>query len=643
MKYLGFEPSCEKPYYFVSYNSEDDFRVSPIGKALVRRGISLWYDYGIPYDEKWEEIIAEKIYNCESVLLFYTKGIVEKDRSYVVREYRIARLYGKKIFVILIDPINGAAAPFTKVSWLVELNELQSIVGDPQNPEIICREIMRAIGQQGDAKGPGAGAIGPQAGAIGSAADAGRTASRTQAKDKIICNGKIVEETIQRVSEKYADQPEFVSCVSEYLQSVKPAIVAREYEFRGNDILAKIVEPDRQDCFDVHWTDDQGQERVNKGYCVQFSKALGPYRGSIRLYSSVNLSVMKYLSFGLMFRNALSTLPLGSGMAGSDFESRAKSDGEIKRFCQSFVRELCKYIGDDAVLLRGNIGTGARELGFMKETYREVRGWSETENLATVSSPFAKKATGYGLLYITKALWESRGMSLKGKTAAVSGCGNIGIYAIEKAQQLGVKVVTCSDASGWIYDPAGIDVELLKEIKEVRREKLSAYADVKKSAEFHMNRKDAPGIWQYKVDLAIPCATQNEIRLEDAKLLADNAVVSIAEGASFASTPDAKKYLKENGVMLLGSNSANIGLLTVSYLHAKNPSWTPEKLDKELESIMEKVFMNIEHAVGKYGIKTNGIPDYVVGADIAAFDRVVEGIGAERGEMETVRGEIELE
>ena len=629
MKYLGFEPSSEKPYYFVSYNSEDDYRISPIGKALVKRGISLWYDYGIPYDEKWEEIIAERIYNCESVLLFYTKGIVEKDRSYVVREYRIARLYGKKIYVILLDPIDGAAAPFTKVSWLVELNELQSIVGDPQNPDIICREILRAIG--------------PQAGAIGSAADAGRTASRPQSKDRIICNGKIVEETIQKISEKHADQPEFVNCVSEYLQSVKPAIVAREYEFRGNDILAKIVEPDRQDCFDVHWTDDQGQERVNKGYCVQFSKALGPYRGSIRLHSSVNLSVMKFLSFGLMFRNALSTLPLGSGMAGSDFESRAKSDGEIKRFCQSFVRELCKYIGDDAVLLRGNIGTGARELGFMKEAYREERGWSETENLATVSSPFAKKATGYGLLYITKALWESRGMSLKGKTAAVSGCGNVGIYAIEKAHQLGVKVVTCSDASGWIYDPAGIDVELLKEIKEVRREKLSAYANVKKSAEFHMSRKDAPGIWQYKVDLAIPCATQNEIRLEDAKLLADNAVVSIAEGSAFAATPDAEKYLKENGVMLLGSNSANIGLVIVSYLHAKNPSWTSEKLDKELESIIEKIFRNIEHAAGKYGIKTNGIPDYVVGADIAAFERVVEGIGAERGEIETERGEIELE
>ena len=234
-------------------------------------------------------------------------------------------------------------------------------------------------------------------------------------------------------------------------------------------------------------------------------------------------------------------------------------------------------------------------------------------------------------------------MSLKGKTAAVSGCGNVGIYAIEKAQQLGVKVVTCSDASGWIYDPAGIDVELLKEIKEVRREKLSAYANVKKSAEFHMSRKDAPGIWQYKVDLAIPCATQNEIRLEDAKLLADNAVVSIAEGSAFAATPDAEKYLKENGVMLLGSNSANIGLVIVSYLHAKNPSWTSEKLDKELESIIEKIFRNIEHAAGKYGIKTNGIPDYVVGADIAAFERVVEGIGAERGEIETERGEIELE
>ena len=398
MKYLGFEPSNEKPYYFVSYNSEDDYRIIPIVTALAELGISLWYDYGIQYDEKWEGIIAERVFNSESVLLFYTKNIVEKDHSYVLREYKIARLYRKKIYVVLLDPINAAAAPFTKVSWLVELNEHQSITGCSQNAETICREIIRAIGFKANAE----------------LADSG-----LKTQEAIICNGNLVEEAIERVSEKYADQPEFVQAVSEYLLSVKPAIVAKEYEYRKNAVLERLLEPDRQACFDVRWTDDRGQDQVNKGYCVLYNNALGIYRGSTRFYPYVNLGVMKFLSFTLMFRNALSTLPLGSGMAGSDFEPRSKSDGEIERFCQSFVRELCKYIGDDTDLLRGNIGTGARELRYMREAYRKERGGLEADQYAAGDSPFRKKAVGYGILYITKALWESRGMSLRGKTASI--------------------------------------------------------------------------------------------------------------------------------------------------------------------------------------------------------------------------------
>ena len=328
-----------------------------------------------------------------------------------------------------------------------------------------------------------------------------------------------------------------------------------------------------------------------------------------------------------MIRYSVSTLPLGSGMAGSDFTPRSKSDSEIKRFCQGFIRELCKYISDGTNLIRGNLGTGARELGYMKDAYRKERGASEADNSSAVDSPFSKKASGYGMLYFTKALWESHGMSLKGKTASVSGCGNIAIYAIEKAQQLGVRVVTCSDSTGWVYDPAGIDVELLKEIKEIRKTKLSEYADARKSAEFHAfhaNRKDTLGVWQYKVDLAIPCGWPNELNLEVAKMLADNSIVSVTEGAPDAITPDAKKYLNENGVILLGSNAANIGGLIVLYLHAKNPSWTSEDLDKELENIMGKAYKNISSAAEKYGIKINEIPDYIVGADIAAFERVAK-------------------
>ncbi len=446
----------------------------------------------------------------------------------------------------------------------------------------------------------------------------------------ITCNGNIVEETIQRISEKYADQPEFVSAVSEHLMSIKPAIVAKEYEYRENAVLERMLEPDREDRFDVHWVNDQGQDQVNKGYCVQFNKALGPYRGSIRLHPSVNLSMIKYLSYDLMFRNALSTLPLGGGMAGSDFSPGSKSDSEIMRFCQGFIRELCKYISDDTNLIRGNVGTGAKELGYMMEAYRKECGMSAAEKSAATHNPFAKQACGYGLLYITKALWESHGMSLKGKTASVSGSGNVAIYAIEKAHQLGVRVVTCSDSRGWIYDPAGIDVELLKEIREIRRTNLSEYADVRKSAEYHefyANGTDALGVWQYKVDFAIPCAMQNEIGLEDAKMLADNAIVSVTEGANLPLTSDAEKYLKANGVMLLGSNAANIGSLIVSYLHEKNPSWTSGKLDNELEKIMEKLYKNISYAAEKYRIEMNGIPDYIVGADIAAFERVVEASG----------------
>ena len=627
MKYLGFEPSNEKPYYFVSYNSEDDYRIIPIVTALAELGISLWYDYGIQYDEKWEGIIAERVFNSESVLLFYTKGIIEKDHSYVLREYKIARLYRKKIYVVLLDPIDAAAAPFTKVSWLVELNEYQSISGSSQNKELICREIMRAIGFRANA---GVSDPGPKLNVESS--DPGPETNVSvnnpvlKTKKTIICNGNIVEEAIQRVSEKYADQPEFVQAVSEYLLSVKPAIVAKEYEYRKNAVLERMLEPDRQACFDVHWTDDRGQDQVNKGYCVLYNNALGTYRGSTRLYPYVNLSVMKFLSFELMFRNALSTLPLGSGMAGSDFESRFKSDSEIKRFCQSFARELYKYTGDDAELLRGNIGTGARELGYMRDAYRKERGGLEADQYAAGDSPFRKKAVGYGILYITKALWESRGMSLKGKTASVSGCGNVGIYAIEKAQQAGIRVITCSDSTGWIYDPAGIDVELLKEIKEIRRAKLSEYAAVRKSAEFHAGGYNRPGVWQYKVDIAIPCGTQNEIRLEDAKMLAANSVVSVTEGANNPLTPDAEEYLKEKGVMVLGSNAANIGGVIVSYLQDKNPLWTSEKFDEELENIMAKIYKNSSDAAEKYGMKTNGIPDYIVGADIAAFERVAEGI-----------------
>ena len=362
-----------------------------------------------------------------------------------------------------------------------------------------------------------------------------------------------VDEVLAKVKEKNASEPEFLQAVTEVLESLRPVIDANEELYKKNAILERITEPDRQIMFRVPWVDDNGQVQVNRGFRVQFNNAIGPYKGGIRLHPSVNLGIIKFLGFEQVFKNSLTTLPIGGGKGGSDFNPKGKSDREIMAFCQSFMTELYKYIGADVDVPAGDIGTGAREIGFMFGQYKRIRGCYEGvltgKGLSYGGSLARTQATGYGLLYLTNALLKDHGIDIAGKTCAVSGSGNVAIYAIEKAHQLGAKVVTCSDSTGWVYDPEGIDVALLKEVKEVKRARLTEYAAARPSAEYHEKKNGEHGVWQYKVDLALPCATQNELDIEDAKMLVANGVTSVTEGANMPTTLEATKYLQANGVL----------------------------------------------------------------------------------------------
>ncbi len=443
-----------------------------------------------------------------------------------------------------------------------------------------------------------------------------------------------VDEVLESVKKKNADQPEFLQAVGEVLESLRPVVDANEELYRKNAILERIVEPDRQIMFRVPWVDDKGQVQVNRGYRVQFNNAIGPYKGGLRLHPSVNLSIIKFLGFEQIFKNSLTTLPIGGGKGGSDFDPKGKSDREIMAFCQSFVTELYKYIGADQDVPAGDIGTGAREIGFMYGQYKRITNLYEGvltgKGLSYGGSLARTQATGYGLLYLTNALLRDHNIDIKGKICAVSGAGNVAIYAIEKAYQLGAKPVTCSDSTGWIYDPEGIDVELLKEIKEVKRARLSEYAAARPSAQYH-EKKNAEdhGVWSIKCDLALPCATQNELNLEDAKMLVANGVISVTEGANMPTTLEATKYLQENGVLFVGGKAANAGGVATSALemsqNSERLSWTFEEVDGKLKNIMETIYANISDAAKRYGVEG----DYVAGANIAGFEKVVNAMLAQ--------------
>ena len=438
-----------------------------------------------------------------------------------------------------------------------------------------------------------------------------------------------VDEVLEVVKKKNADQPEFLQAVTEVLDSLRPVIDANEELYRKNAILERITEPDRQIMFRVPWVDDNGQVQVNRGFRVQFNNAIGPYKGGLRLHPSVNLGIIKFLGFEQIFKNSLTTLPIGGGKGGSDFDPKGKSDREIMAFCQSFMTELSKYIGADVDVPAGDIGTGAREIGFMFGQYKRIRGSFEgvlTGKGLTYGGSLARtQATGYGLLYLTNALWKDHGMSLEGKTAAVSGSGNVAIYAIEKAQQLGVKVVTCSDSTGWIYDPEGIDVALLKEVKEVKRARLTEYAAARPSAQYHEGR----GVWSVKCDVALPCATQNELDIEDAKQLVANGCMAVCEGANMPTTEEATKYLQDNKVLFVPGKAANAGGVATSALemsqNSERLSWTFEEVDAKLKGIMVNIYHNIDDAAKRYGQEGN----YVAGANIAGFEKVADAMLAQ--------------
>ncbi len=442
-----------------------------------------------------------------------------------------------------------------------------------------------------------------------------------------------VDEVFQMVVDKNPAQPEFHQAVKEVLESLRVVIEANEEAYKRDALLERLVTPERQLLFRVPWVDDQGQVQVNNAYRVQFNSAIGPYKGGLRLHPSVNLGIIKFLGFEQIFKNSLTGLPIGGGKGGSDFDPKGKSDIEVMAFCQSFMTELHKYIGADTDVPAGDIGTGAREIGYMYGQYKRLTGLYEGvltgKGLSYGGSLARKEATGYGLLYLTAEMLKSNGIDLAGKTVAISGSGNVAIYACQKAQQLGAKVVTVSDSTGWIYDAEGIDVDLLREVKEVKRARLTEYAAARPSAEYHDKKAEGNNQWIVKVDVALPCATQNELNLDDAKNLVANGVIAVAEGANMPTTMEATEYLQENGVLFAPGKAANAGGVATSALemsqNSERLSWTFEEVDSKLQTIMVNIFHNLDDAAKKYGMEGN----YVAGANIAGFLKVAEAMTAQ--------------
>ena len=438
-----------------------------------------------------------------------------------------------------------------------------------------------------------------------------------------------VSEVIEQVIKQNPGQPEFHQAVKEVLESISVVVEKNEEKYRRDALLERIVNPERIIKFRVPWVDDKGQVQVNTGYRVQFNSAIGPYKGGIRLHPSVNEGIIKFLGFEQTFKNSLTGLPIGGGKGGSDFDPKGKSDREVMAFCQSFMNELYKYIGADTDVPAGDIGTGAREIGYMFGQYKRIRdvyeGVFTGKGLSYGGSLARKEATGYGLLYFTQELFKTKGSTLEGKTVVVSGAGNVAIYAIQKATELGAKVVTCSDSTGWVYDPEGIDLAALKEIKEVKRARLTEYKAYRPNAEYH----EGKGVWSVKCDVALPCATQNELHLEDAKMLVANGVIAVCEGANMPTTADATKYLQENGVWFAPGKAANAGGVATSALemsqNSERLSWTFEEVDAKLKGIMVRLFHNIDDAAKAYGFEG----DYVVGANIAGFAKVADAMTAQ--------------
>ena len=437
-----------------------------------------------------------------------------------------------------------------------------------------------------------------------------------------------VDDIILHVQQKNSTQPEFVQAATEVLDSIRPVIDANK-TYQDWSLLERIVEPERATVFRIAWADDNGKVHTNRGYRVQFNSAIGPYKGGLRFHPSVNMSIIKFLGFEQIFKNSLTGLPIGGGKGGSDFDPKGKSEMEIMRFCQSFMTALYRVIGPNTDVPAGDIGVGGREIGYMFGQYKRITGQYEGvltgKGLSFGGSLARTEATGYGLVYLVEEMLKNHANSLEGKTIAVSGSGNVATYAIEKAFQLGAKVVTASDSSGFVYDPDGIDVAALKEIKEVNRARLTEYKKYRPNSEYH----EGKGVWSKKTDIALPCATQNELNLEDARMLVDNGVIAVAEGANMPTTLDATEHLQKSGVLFLPGKAANAGGVATSALemsqNSERYSWSFDKANSTLKNIMIDIFHNIDDAASRYGLEK----DYVAGANIAGFEKVADAMMAQ--------------
>lgn len=439
-------------------------------------------------------------------------------------------------------------------------------------------------------------------------------------------SNKYLQDLLERVKKRNQNEPEFIQAVTEVLETLQPVADARP-EFVKSGVFERLVEPERQVIFRVPWVDDEGTLHVNRGFRVQFSNAIGPYKGGIRLHPSVNLSIIKFLGFEQVLKNSLTTLPMGGAKGGSDFDPKGKSDGEIMRFCQSFMTELYRHIGSDCDVPAGDIGTGAREIGYMFGQYKrlanEFTGMITGKGLNYGGSLARTEATGYGLCYFTEEMLRANGKDFKGATVVVSGSGNVALYALKKAHELGAKVVTLSDSNGYIYDKNGIDFECAKHIKEVERRRIKDYLLYHPEAEYHEGSKN---VWTVKCDIALPCATQNEIDKESAEILAKNGCYAVSEGANMPSTPEAIEVYFKNGILYGPAKAANAGGVATSGLEMSQNSlrlsWTFEEVDARLKGIMQSIFASCDEAAKTFGMEGN----YMAGANIAGFLKVGEAM-----------------
>ena len=438
-----------------------------------------------------------------------------------------------------------------------------------------------------------------------------------------------VSEIYQALEKKHSHEAEFLEAAKRILESLEPIVAANEELYRKNALLERFVEPERIISFRVPWTDDQGKHHVNIGYRVQFNSAIGPYKGGIRFHPSVNQSILKFLGFEQILKNSLTGLPIGGGKGGADFDPKGKSDAEVMRFCQSFITELYKYIGANEDVPAGDIGVGGREVAYMYGQYKRITNLYEgvlTGKGRTFGGSLARpEATGYGLVYIVDEMLKSVGKEIKGKTIVVSGSGNVAQYAIQKAQSLGGKVVTCSDSGGYVYDPEGIKLDVLFDIKQVKRGRISEYADRVAGATYHAGERP----WGVKCDVALPCATQNELNGEEAKTLIKNGCFCVAEGANMPSDEQAVDVFLENHFLYMPGKAANAGGVAVSALemsqNSQRLSWSFEEVDEKLKGIMQNIFKSVSEAAKRYGHEGN----FEVGANVAGFEKVAEAMLAQ--------------